>query len=196
MLKARMAVVAIGLCTAVTIAPSGSDAQVGRWDVRVMTDPITDQGRGIASIESDVESRLSIRDLGEAINHTAGADLHGSRRFMLMVKCDFDRNRMYVSLSFPRGINRSSSEITYRFDQAEPETIRWAGGRSTVNLFDDHLVEAFVIRARRANRIAFRITPVGAGQAESTTFSGVGSSAAITRAYRACGQAVPSEQQT
>ena len=185
-MHALIALTAWGLAASV-------DAEVGRWTAREQTDPMTDQRRGIASVESDAASQFDRSRLpASVLMNTAPANIDGSTRHTLVVKCDYERQDVYVAFLFAGGFNRSSSTLAYRFDQGEVTTVPWTSSRDgAAHIFAPSEVERFVIGARSASRIAFRITPPEGGPVETTTFSGAGSSAAIARVYAACGQQLP-----
>jgi hypothetical protein len=180
-------VVALAVCVFPALAASKG------WAVRELTDPVTDERRGIASVESDGET--DPEDLPIDILRTAAPDLNSLRRYRVVVKCDFGTKGVYVSLLVPGGGTLSLSRTIYRFDRDEPVVVEWQRGRGSLNLFDTAAVSAFTQRAMRAQTMALRLEPKSQGQSASTaTFNGSGSAAAIARVYRACGEAVPVAQ--
>lgn len=155
-------------------------AQSARWRYERLVDPIDDRVRGIASIESaPLPRRLSAEQV------LASSGLHGRPTYLLMVKCDFGSQQMYVSLAPPFGATRRGAAVTTRFDRDEPEVFQWTPSGSTLNLFSPDDVALFVARARTADRIVVRVE--GGGATETTIITGAGSAAAIASAYRACG---------
>lgn len=173
------------------IALSGpAEAQTAQWSVQVITDPITDAQRGIASIESREETSRAIS--ADEVLNSAPARINASRRYLLMVKCDFESRAVYVSLAAPRGLTRSGVRVIQRFDAGEPTTARWVTTSSSIGLFSTEDVEAFTAGARRSNRIALRISGEdGEAPIDTVTFSGRGASAAISRVYQVCARPHP-----
>ncbi len=173
------------LATLVLLAVAGPvTAQSARWQHERLVDPIDDRVRGIASIES---APLPRRFSAEQV--LASSSLDSRPTYLLMVKCDFGSQQMYVSLVPPFGATRRNATVTTRFDRDEPSAVRWTPSGSTLNLISPDDVSLFVARARTANRIVVRVE--GGGPTETAIISGAGSATAIASAYRACGSPVP-----
>lgn len=137
------------------------------WSFRIMTDPISDKVRGIASVQSE--------------------------RYSLVVKCDFQARGVYVSLNRePLGFAWHRGAITHRFDQLVPITSEWSRVGDSLNIFDTENVSAFVAGARNSNRIVLRIPEnFGTDRYSDVIFSGRGASVSISQVYRACDERLP-----
>lgn len=141
-----------------------------RWRFERLTEPMTDQVRGVASIKSG--------------------------RYTLVVKCDFD-GEVYVDLFseaaavYGLGSRRTEPQaIMQRFGTNDPVTQDWRGGGGAFLLFGDVAVTAFSRSLMSSDRLALRI-PETFGRPTDVSFSLTGSSAAISNVYRACNKRIP-----
>lgn len=129
---AAVAAISCGLAPQV-LAQDSREETVGAWKLTSIVDPITDQGRMIATVEA------------------AGG--------LLAIKCDDPgRDSVYVhwiSTEYLGG-NYDRRRTTLRFDQDAPTTETWTyNGRSAVQTGNREAV-AFARRLRTANRVVLR----------------------------------------
>lgn len=157
------------LAIAFTLLAEPASAQ-SHWSFRRLTEPMTDQVRGLATTKSD--------------------------RYTLVVKCDFDGD-VYVDLFSDAaalyGIGSRRLEpraIMHRFGSNDPVTQDWRGGLGSFLLLGDVSVTAFVRSLMSSDRLALRI-PETYGDPTDVSFALRGSSAAISNVYRACNKRVP-----
>mgnify|MGYP003648791695 CR=1 FL=1 len=161
----RVALLAIAF--AVLAEPASAQS---RWRFQRLTEPMTDQVRGVASIKA--------------------------ARYTLVVKCDFD-GEVYVDLfdeaAALYGLSsrpRKHEAIMQRFGNGDPISQDWRGGSGAYLLLGDVAVTSFVRSLMSSDRLALRI-PETFGRPTDVTFPLAGSSAAISSVYRACGKIVP-----
>lgn len=157
-----LASVAYGSSATPQDAPSPPDdaIQFGQWTFVELTDPLTDQRRGISYIESN------------------GA--------VLSVKCDRG-GRMYVAYSANKylgSISRDRNrEVVYRIDDRQPVSSRWSYlDETAISRNADSIAAAF----SSGESVFIRATTFRYENADAR-FSLDGARDAMARAYRACG---------
>lgn len=167
----RMAKIVVGVLAAAAVA-GGAAAQdetemVGAWKLTSVIDPITDQGRMIASIEAD-----------------------GG---MLAVKCDAPgSDSVYIHWVASdylggRGGRFASRQLTYRFDQNAPVTEVWSyDGRSAIQT-NGRAARAFSRSLVAAQRVVVRGSDYRGSEKTSVfTLTPDDTQAAIARVYQTC----------
>lgn len=166
-----MRVCLIGVAVSFLALASAAHAQdektekVGSWELISITDPITDEGRMIAGIQSD-DGMLALKcdEPGpESVYvHWISSDYLGG---------DYDRRR-----------------TTIRFDQDQPTTETWSyEGRNAIQTSDRAAI-AFARRLRSASRVVLRGTDFRGGE-HTAIFELVpeDTNAALTRVFATCG---------
>jgi len=149
--------------------PVETEEVIDGWQLIVSTDPFNDLGRGIAARA-------------------------GAQGEMLVVKCDTGgTRRMYVSFIADEylGAGRySTRNVDLRFDGNPAFSQRWYHDDMTASIFDQVPVEVFVSQLLVADTLAIRVTDFEFGS-HTYVIDVSNSRAAVSRAYEACGQRLP-----
>lgn len=166
-----MIIALLGLTAAIaTPLPSPAQEQaetIGEWTLRTIVDPITDEGRMVATLKTGEDT--------------------------LAVKCDTPGPRSvyihWIASEYlgGRGGRFGSRPMTYRFDQSSPVTESWAyDGRSAIQT-DSRRALAFVQALSASERVVLRGSDYR-GSEKTAIFTAVPADTArvVARVYETC----------
>ena len=169
MFRALFLSAAISALTLSTVVAQENERTFGAWKLRVITDAMTDQARGIATIDGEGGT--------------------------LVVKCDTGRSReMYVSFvsdSYLGALRNSGRDVMVRFGSAGPVNQSWYHDGSTASLLDKARAQSFIGSLLGSDRLAMRLTTYDYDSVNVSFADLSGGREAISGAYVACGQAFP-----
>jgi hypothetical protein len=157
------------------VAPSSrtngpaEEADPGAWTVDETRDPVTDEGRGIATVAGEGGS--------------------------LSVKCDANGSKqpMYIQFTSDKflgeGVN-AYRPLLLRFGNQIPQELYWHYGGNFAQFDDDAKVISLLKQLVDANKLVIRATDFE-GNDVTVVLSVSHAKGALERAYKACGQPLP-----
>lgn len=133
-------------------------ASHGAWNLKTITDPITDIDRVILSAKSE--------------------------NALLAFKCDRHGNgRVYAQFISREYLGSGKRPLIYRVDDGEPLESEWEYDTRSAILWDE---QAFASVLAGGSKAVIRAHSIGGGQVDAV-FDITGSTEAIEQAYRLCG---------